>query len=96
MFKPISSSLKRKERAYEQNREELRDITQVMGVFFMSLALGNLVAGLYAGEFDTESITANPDLLVDLFGLVAKITIIGGIVVLIFSKPIRKLMGDIR
>jgi POT family proton-dependent oligopeptide transporter len=74
----------------------LRLVGQMMGVFFMSLALGNLIAGLYAGEFDNESIAANPRLLVDLFGLVAKITLIGGIIVLIFSKPIRKLMVDIR
>ena len=73
-----------------------RLVGQMMGVFFMSLALGNLIAGLYAGEFDNESIAANPGLLVDLFGLVAKITIIAGIVVVIFSKPIRKLMGDVR
>jgi proton-dependent oligopeptide transporter, POT family len=73
-----------------------RLVGQMMGVFFMSLALGNLIAGLYAGEFDNESIAANPGLLVDLFGLVAKITIIAGIIVLIFSTPIRKLMGDIR
>jgi proton-dependent oligopeptide transporter, POT family len=73
-----------------------RLVGQMMGVFFMSLALGNLIAGLYAGEFDNESIAANPGLLVDLFGLVAKITIIAGIIVFIFSKPIRKLMGDIR
>ena len=73
-----------------------RLVGQMMGVFFMSLALGNLIAGLYAGEFDNESIAANPGLLVDLFGLVAKITIIAGIIVVIFSKPIRKLMGDIR
>jgi POT family proton-dependent oligopeptide transporter len=73
-----------------------RLVGQMMGIFFMSLALGNLIAGLYAGEFDNESISANPGLLVDLFGLVAKITLIGGVIVLIFSKPIRKLMGDIR
>ena len=73
-----------------------RLVGQMMGVFFMSLALGNLIAGLYAGEFDNESISANPGLLVDLFGLVAKITIIGGLIVSIFSKPIQKLMGDIR
>jgi POT family proton-dependent oligopeptide transporter len=73
-----------------------RLVGQMMGVFFMALALGNLVAGLFAGQFDNESITANPSLLLELFGLVVKITLISGIVVLIFSKPIRKLMGDIR
>lgn len=73
-----------------------RLVGQMMGVFFMALALGNLVAGLFAGEFDDESITADPNLLLELFGLVVKITLISGIVVLIFSKPIRKLMGNIR
>lgn len=73
-----------------------RLVGQMMGVFFMALALGNLVAGLFAGEFDDESIKANPNLLIDLFGLVAKITLISGVVVLLFAKPIRKLMGDIR
>ncbi len=73
-----------------------RLVGQMMGVFFMALALGNLTAGLFAGQFDNESITRNPNLLIDLFGLVVKITLISGAVVLIFSKPIRKLMGDIR
>lgn len=73
-----------------------RLVGQMMGVFFMALALGNLIAGLFAGQFDNESIAANPGLLIDLFGLVVKITLIAGAVVLIFSKPIRKLMGDVR
>jgi POT family proton-dependent oligopeptide transporter len=68
----------------------------MMGVFFMALALGNLVAGLFAGQFDDESITANPNLLMDLFGLIVKIMLISGAVVLVFAKPIRKLMGNIR
>jgi len=68
---------------------------QMMGVFFMALALGNLVAGLYAGEFNSEAITANPSVLIDLFGLIVKIMFIAAIVVLILSKPLRKLMGNI-
>jgi POT family proton-dependent oligopeptide transporter len=68
---------------------------QMMGVFFMALALGNLVAGLYAGEFNSEAITANPSVLIDLFGLIVKIMFIASIVVLILSKPLRKLMGNI-
>ena len=34
--------------------------------------------------------------LLDLFGVVMKVMLISGIIVLIFSKPIRKLMGNIR
>ncbi|MEO5602055.1 MAG: peptide MFS transporter [Cyclobacteriaceae bacterium] len=73
-----------------------RLVGQMMGVFFISLAYGNLIAGLFAGEFDADTIAQNPSLLLDLFGVVMKVMLISGIIVLIFSKPIRKLMGDIR
>ena len=36
MFKPISSSLKRKEQSYRRNQDALRTVTQAVGVFFMS------------------------------------------------------------
>ena len=71
-------------------------VGQMMGVFFIALAYGNLIAGLFAGEFDREAIAQDPSLLLDLFGVVMKVMLISGIIVLIFSKPIRKLMGDIR
>jgi len=73
-----------------------RLVGQMMGVFFMALALGNLIAGLYAGEFDDKSISENPSLLIDLFALIVKIMLVGGVVALIFSKPLRKLMGNVR
>jgi POT family proton-dependent oligopeptide transporter len=69
---------------------------QLMGVFFIALAYGNLIAGLFAGNFEEDAIAADPSLLLDLFGAVTKVMLISGIIVLIFSKPIRKLMGDIR
>jgi proton-dependent oligopeptide transporter, POT family len=71
-------------------------VGQMMGVFFIALAYGNLIAGLFAGEFDEQAIARDPSLLLDLFGVVMKVMLISGIIVLIFSKPIRKLMGDIR
>ncbi|HEY9049225.1 MAG TPA: oligopeptide:H+ symporter [Ohtaekwangia sp.] len=73
-----------------------RLVGQMMGVFFMALALGNLFAGLYAGEFNDEAITKNPELLTELFGFIVKIMFIAGAIVLVFSKPIRKLMGNIQ
>jgi POT family proton-dependent oligopeptide transporter len=67
-----------------------------MGIWFTSLAFGNLIAGLFAGEFDENVIAANPEQLVDLFWTVVKITAGAGLIILILSKPIRKLMGNIR
>ena len=72
-----------------------RFVGQMMGIWFMSLALGNLIAGLFSGEFDDSAITANPQLLVDLFQRVVIIMLISGAVVLVFSKRLKKLMGDI-
>jgi POT family proton-dependent oligopeptide transporter len=69
---------------------------QMMGVWFMSLAFGNLIAGLFAGEFDEKAIAAEPELLVNLFWMVVKVMLISGIIILLFSKSIRKWMGNIR
>jgi len=69
---------------------------QMMGVWFMSLALGNLSAGMFGGEFDDAAITANPQLLVDLFWVMVKWLFGAALIVLIISKPLKKLMGDNR
>ncbi len=71
-------------------------VGQLMGIWFMSLAFGNLIAGLYAGEFDPKAIEANPHMLVDLFGYFAKIMLGAGLLVLILYKPIRKMMGNVK
>ncbi|MDZ4716668.1 MAG: peptide MFS transporter [Cytophagales bacterium] len=73
-----------------------RMVGQMMGIWFMSTALGNLFAGRIAGNFSEEAINADPGLMPDLFWLIVKTTVISGLVLLIFSKPIRKLMGNIR
>lgn len=73
-----------------------RLVGRMMGVFFMSLAFGNLIAGLFAGEFDQAAIEANPQLMADLFALITKVMLASGVIVLILHRPIRKLMGNIR
>lgn len=64
-------------------------VGQMMGVWFIGTALGNLFAGLVAGRL--EDLPANA-----LFGSVAMIIGAAGVVALVFYKPIRKLMGDVQ
>jgi proton-dependent oligopeptide transporter, POT family len=66
-----------------------RLVGQMMGIWFMGSALGNLIAGLVAGQFETLP-------LPDLFGIVCLVTAGCGILFLIFSKPIKKLIGDLK
>ncbi len=69
---------------------------QMMGVWFMSLALGNLSAGLFGGEFDRTAIKANPQLMVDLFWFMVKVLFIAALAVLVISRFIRKYMGEVK
>lgn len=73
-----------------------RLVGQMMGVWFMSIAFGNLMAGLFAGEFDEEAIATTPSLLPDLFWKVVVVMLISGGILMLLNKPIRKLMGNIR
>lgn len=70
-------------------------VGQMMGVWFMSVALGNLIAGLVAGEFDDSVIALNPNALPDLFWAITQFTIISGVVMLLLSPLMRKLMGNV-
>jgi POT family proton-dependent oligopeptide transporter len=70
-------------------------VGQMMGIWFMSVALGNLIAGLVAGEFDEKTIEQNPSQLPDLFTDITMFTVIGGVILLILYKPVKRLMGNI-
>jgi proton-dependent oligopeptide transporter, POT family len=67
-------------------------VSQFMGIWFVAASLGNLIAGLFAGNFDESNLAAMPVLFhqVFLFGTIA------GIVLLILYKPIEKWMGGIK
>jgi POT family proton-dependent oligopeptide transporter len=65
-----------------------RVVGQMMGVWFMSVSLGNLIAGQVAGFIETLP-------LPQLFGTVAAITIGAGLLLLLLVKPTRKLMGGV-
>ncbi len=63
-------------------------VGQMMGVWFIGAALGNLFAGLVAGRLETLAPSS-------LFGNVAMIIGIAGIVALLMSRPVRKIMGNV-
>ncbi len=72
-----------------------RLVGQLMGAWFMSTAFGNLIAGLVAGAFDENAVAGDPALLPRLFLQVAMITGASGIVLMMFYKPIKRMMGDV-
>jgi POT family proton-dependent oligopeptide transporter len=63
-------------------------VGQMMGTWFMGTALGNLIAGLAAGGFRGMGVE-------ELFLAVAKVTGIAGLVLLVFAKPVRRLIGTL-
>jgi POT family proton-dependent oligopeptide transporter len=68
-----------------------RYLGQMMGIWFVGAALGNLIAGQVAGDFDAENVAAFP---AQYWQIV--MTIGGaGLVFVIMTKPIRKLMSGI-
>jgi POT family proton-dependent oligopeptide transporter len=62
-------------------------VGQMMGIWFVGAALGNLFAGLVAGQLETM-------LPMDLFRTVAMIIGSVGIVALVVSPFFKKMMGD--
>ncbi|MDJ1472960.1 peptide MFS transporter [Xanthocytophaga flava] len=66
-------------------------VSQMMGVWFVAAALGNLFAGLFAGNFDKDNVQQMPD----LFMSVVYLGVGSGLFLLVFSKPIKKWMGGV-
>lgn len=63
-------------------------VSQMMGIWFVATALGNLIAGLVAGQLESLAPSG-------LFQTVAMIIGGGGIIALLAARPVRKLMGDV-
>jgi POT family proton-dependent oligopeptide transporter len=61
----------------------------MMGVWFLSISLGNFLAGVIGGEFE-----AKPDVLVGLFSKVAAVTAIGGVAILAISPLFKRLAAS--
>src|SRR5216117_1716381 len=67
----------------------VRFVSVVMGIFFLSNFLGNLLAGWSARFVSTVP-------LVTLFGVTAAVTIGAGLVLFLLLRPVRSLMGGVR
>ena len=67
-----------------------RFLSQMMGIWFLGAALGNLVAGLLAGRFDPESLNDMPGLYLQIVA----VTVGSGLLLLAAARPIRKFIGE--
>lgn len=68
-----------------------RYVGQLMGTWFMSMALGNLLAGLLAGLFGADSVAAMPMRFFSVFCFGAG----AGLLLLLTTKGVRRLMSGV-
>ena len=64
-------------------------VGQMMGIWFMATSFGNLMAGLLAGKMESLG-------LVQLFGSVALWVAAAGLLLLLISRPVKRLMGGVQ
>ena len=69
-----------------------RYVSQMMGVWFLAFSVGNLSAGLLAGMFESDNLGAMPGQFMQFVYFITA----AGIVLLLLSKPVKKLMGGVK
>jgi POT family proton-dependent oligopeptide transporter len=78
--------------SYTTKLSPKRFVGQMMGMWFLSLSLGNLAAGLIAGEFDANNVQAMPGQYMHIVYFAVGL----GIMLLVLSRPVKKLMGELQ
>jgi len=68
-----------------------RFVGQMMGMWFMCSGLGNIIAGLIAGRFHADAVQEMPA----LYGQIVLTTVGTGLLLAVFIKPLKKLMGSV-
>jgi len=68
-----------------------RYLGQMMGLWFVATALGNLIAGTFGGHFDPSNVMQMPD----LFWTFVKLPVGVGLIFLAMSPILKKWMGDV-
>ena len=63
----------------------------MMGIWFLTSALGNLIAGLAAGRFSQDAVGDFPA----LYGQIVLMTAGTGLLLLLASGRVRRLMGGV-
>ena len=63
--------------------------TQMVALFFLSVALGTVMSGTIAGYYDERSEAV-------YFGLLGAVAIAVGLVVVAINRPLGRLMGGVR
>ena len=66
----------------------VRIVSLMMGVFFLSNALGNKLAGWTAGFFSSMPLS-------QLFGAVAAVCLVAAVIMFALIRPVRRLMGGV-
>jgi len=69
-----------------------RFVGQMMGIWFMCSGLGNVIAGLIAGELTGDDLASIPG----VYLRIVLITVGCGLLLILFTRPLKKLMGDVR
>ncbi|MCI0749826.1 MAG: hypothetical protein L0Y32_04690 [Nevskiales bacterium] len=67
-----------------------RYVSQMMGTWFMGAALGNLIGGLIAGRFGEDDVAEMPVRFLTVLFSTAGF----GILLALFIKPIKRLIGS--
>jgi POT family proton-dependent oligopeptide transporter len=68
-----------------------RFVGQAMGVWFLSLALGGNLAGVLTGQYDASHLESLPGLFLKIFWY----GVIGGVVMLLLTPAVKKLMAGV-
>ena len=66
----------------------VRIVSVMMGVFFLSNWLGNLLAGWTAGFFSSMPLS-------QLFGAVAAVCLVAAVIMFVLIRPVKRLMGGV-
>ena len=66
-----------------------RIVSLMMGVWFLGASVGNYIGGRVGGLYESLPLTS-------IFGVVGAFGIGAGVLMLVFSGPIKRLMGEVK